>query len=72
MNSNGPVRELTFEDRAKWGICPTCQAQHGEWCHAEVGMQLGVNVNGSRLQTGQGAHLSRLKQAPFNVREVPA
>lgn len=62
---DGPVRELDFDDRA------TCRALHGQWCHAEVGLQLGVRLDGRRMQTGEGAHLSRFRRAPTHVRETP-
>ena len=63
--------ELTYEQRATWGECPTCKAQSGEWCHAEIGMQLGVKVDGSRMKTGEGSHLSRLQSAPIRAKLVP-
>ena len=69
--TDGPIRELSYEDRATWGECPVCSAPHGEWCHSEIGLQLGVKVGGGRLQTGEGAHLARLQNAPRKVREVP-
>lgn len=72
MSENGPVRELSYEERATWGTCKVCRATHGQWCHAEVGAQLGVRVDGRRMQTGEGAHLARLQNAPDRVREVPA
>ena len=68
----GPVRELSFDERAKWGTCGVCGAKHGEFCHADVGLQLGFPLGGGRMKDGDGAHLARLQAAPFNVREVPA
>jgi len=65
-------RETTFEERATWGACPVCAAQHGEWCHAEVGAQLGVRAGGGRMNTGDGAHLARLRNAPMRVKLVAA
>lgn len=65
-------RDLPFEDRARWGVCPVCKAPDGEYCHADVGMQLGVRVDGRRMKDGDGAHMARLQQAPRRVREVPA
>ena len=63
-------RETTYEERATWGECPICKAKHGEWCHADVGFQFGVKVNGERMKTGEGAHLSRLQKAPMRVKLV--
>ena len=66
------ARETTYEERATWGICPVCGAGDGEWCHAEIGAQLGVLLDGRRMQTGEGAHLARLQKAPMRVQLVPA
>jgi len=63
-------RELSFDERSKWGDCPVCGVKDGEPCHSEVGFALGVNVNGKRPT--EGAHLGRLQRAPFRVREVAA
>jgi hypothetical protein len=49
-----------------------CEATHGEPCHADVGHQIGVHIDGSRMRTGEGAHVARLQKAPLRVREVPA
>lgn len=65
-------RELTFDERARWGDCPVCKAPDGEPCCADVGMQLGVRVDGRRMRDGEGVHVGRLQKAPFRVREVPA
>lgn len=64
------IRELSFDDRARWGSCPVCQAEDGEYCYAEIGIQLGIKVDGSRMKTGEGAHLARLSAAPNRVHEV--
>ena len=72
MSEPGPIRELSFEERAKWGTCKVCGAKHGEWCHAAVGLQLGRRMDGRAMQDGEGAHLARLQAAPDKVREVPA
>lgn len=74
MNQTRPnrERELSFAERATWGKCPVCEATDGQWCHAEVGLQLGRKVTGQLLQTGEGVHLARLSLAPLRVREVPA
>lgn len=68
----GPVRDLTERERLTWGTCPVCSAPHGEFCHAAVGLQLGVRADGRPPQDGDGAHLARLNQTPQRVREVPA
>lgn len=65
-------RDLSFEERARWGECPICQAPDGWPCCADVGFQFGVKANGDRMQAGDGAHLGRLQRAPFRVREVAA
>lgn len=64
-------REATFTERATWGTCPVCEAGPGEWCHAEIGIQLGTPLRGGRLKVGDGAHLARLQNAPLRVRLVP-
>lgn len=69
--NGAPARDTTYEERATWGECPVCHAAHGEWCHAEIGLQLGVKVGGGRMQTGEGAHLGRLRNAPMRVRLTP-
>ena len=63
-------RKLTYEERATWGKCPVCQAEDGEWCHAEIGPQLGIQVGGGRMATGEGAHLARLQNAPLEVKLI--
>lgn len=65
---NGPIRELTFADRAKWGTCPVCDAKHGEPCNGYVGIQFGHTVTGKPVEGG--AHLGRLQRAPTQVREI--
>ena len=64
-------RDLTPEERLVWGDCPVCPAKDGEPCHADVGFQVGVRVDGRRMKDGQGAHLGRLQKAPLRVKEVP-
>lgn len=66
------TRELTAEERFTWGDCSVCGAKDGEHCHADVGVQLGVRVDGTRMQDGEGAHLARLERAPLKVQMVPA
>lgn len=65
-------RDLTYEEQATWGECPVCHAKDGEWCYAEVGFQVGVKVGGGRMQTGEGVHLARMRNAPERVKLVPA
>lgn len=65
----GPVRELSPDERMRWGKCPVCHAEHGEPCDSSVGIPLGRNVYGE-VPT-EGAHLGRLNAAPMRVREVP-
>ena len=69
-----PVRErdLTPAERFVWGECPICGVKDGEPCHADVGVQFGTRVDGRRMRDGEGAHLARLNNAPFRVKEVPA
>ena len=68
----GPIRETTVDERAVWGLCPVCRAEHGEPCNPDVGLQLGQPVGGGRIKAGNGVHLSRIQNAPMRVREVPA
>lgn len=65
-------RETTVEERMTWGDCPVCRARHGDWCDADVGAQLGVRVDGRRMQSGEGVHLARIRNAPMRVKLVPA
>ena len=72
QHKHGPAgRETSYEERATWGTCPICEAEQGEWCRAEAGVHIGVRVDGRRMQTGEGAHLARLRNAPMRVRLVP-
>jgi hypothetical protein len=66
------IRELTYEERMVWGECPVCKAPDGQPCYAEVGLHLGVKGDGSRLKTGEGVHMARLRNAPEKVKTVPA
>lgn len=66
--SEGPVRELTYEERATWGTCPVCSAPHGEFCNSNVGFSLGRNVNGEIPPNG--VHLGRLQNAPLKAQLV--
>ena len=64
------IRESTYEERATWGECPACHAKHGEPCNPDVGIPLGVNING--MPPREGAHLGRLQRAPMRVQLVAA
>ena len=64
------VRELTFEERSRWGVCPVCSAQDGEPCDPGVGIALGLMADGRQPTTG--VHLGRLASVPSRVRLVPA
>lgn len=61
---HGPIRALNHEERARWGECPVCRAEHGVACDYRVDIPL----DGSWEEAG-GAHLARLEAAPFQVRE---
>ena len=63
------IKELNYEERATWGACPVCGAKPGEWCDANTGFVLGVNIHGK--PPTDGAHLARLNNAPFRVELVP-
>jgi hypothetical protein len=63
-------RELTVKERFRWGDCPVCKAPDGEPCRADVGLQVGTKIDGSRMEDGEGAHMGRLIKAPLWVREV--
>lgn len=63
------VRELTSAERMKYGDCPVCHAKHGQPCDANIGIPLGMSVNGQPPL--DGAHLGRLQRAPVRVREIP-
>lgn len=65
-------RDTTQAERFTWGDCPVCKAADGEHCHADVGLQLGQKVDGSRMKDGEGVHVARLQAAPKRVRLVAA
>jgi hypothetical protein len=67
--SDSPIRETTLEERATWGTCPVCKAEHGQKCNPEVGIPLGRTVSGEPPQ--DGAHLGRLNRAPSRVQLTP-
>lgn len=62
-------RELTYEERATYGVCPVCKAADGEWCDGNIGIPLGRTVSGGL--PANGVHLGRISMAPTRVREVP-
>lgn len=51
------IRELSFNERARWGECPVCHAKDGETC--------------ASYMPRSGVHEERLQRAPFKVKEVP-
>lgn len=65
-------RETTMDERLKWGVCPVCGAKPGEYCRADVGLQLGVKADGTRMKDGEGAHVARLQRSPLKVKLVSA
>lgn len=60
--SNERIREVSFNERARWGECPVCGAKDGEACDSNH------PYDGARLGR---THLGRLQRAPFKVKEVP-
>lgn len=62
-------RDLTWDERRSWGTCPVCEALHGSPCHPEVGLRLGVTVDGR--PPADGVHLGRLQAAPQRIRLTP-
>ena len=68
--SDYPIIELAYEQRATWGECPVCKAPHGKACSRDIGIPMGLNVNGE-IPEGS-CHWGRLTRAPFRVRMVPA
>jgi hypothetical protein len=71
MNTATRIRDLTVDERMVWGDCPVCHAKDGQPCLAEVGIQIGQKADGSPIKTGEGAHVSRLLNAPRQVGIVP-
>lgn len=63
-------RLSTYAERATWGTCPACKAEHGQPCNPDVGFSLGVNINGER--PSEGVHLGRIQRAPMYVELVAA
>lgn len=63
------IRELTFDERARWGKCPVCKAPDGELCNSSIGFAFGCNISGG--PPAQGAHLGRIQRAPHKVQEIP-
>lgn len=63
-------RLATYEERSVWGTCPACKAEAGQPCNPDVGLSIGVNVNGQR--PAGGVHLGRLQRAPMFVQLVEA
>lgn len=60
-----PIKTLTYNERATWGTCPVCKAQHGEPCDGAAGMF-------PTTQKVEGAvHYGRLSNAPLHVELRP-
>ncbi len=51
--------DLTYEERAVWGLCPICKAPNGQACDKSAAE--------SRYLSRGGAHLARLQWAPQYV-----
>ena len=54
------IKSLTIDERATWGTCPVCEAQHGEPCDMTAGIALGAPEELGNL----GTHAARLWNAP--------
>lgn len=64
------IRELSFDERSRYGDCPVCSAKHGQACDGNIGIPFGRTASG--LPPTDGAHVGRLNNAPRRIREVPA
>ena len=60
------IHNLTYDERAAWGTCPVCRAEHGERCSSAFGIPLGQSAAGGPPENG--VHLGRLQAAPWRVR----
>ena len=63
------TRDLSYDEKARWGKCPICHAMDGEPCYSEVGIPLGRTLSGGPPE--DGAHLGRLNAAPRSIRIEP-
>lgn len=63
------TRDTTYAERATWGECPVCKAQHGEPCNPDIGFSVGLTSAG--LPPRDGAHLGRLQHAPRRIELRP-
>jgi len=54
------IKQLTWEERATWEVCPICQAMQGEPCRQDAGIPLDTEL-------GTGAHVARLINAPVQL-----
>ena len=45
MNTDAPIKELTWDEQATWGTCAACGASHGEPCDPDVGWALGYGLS---------------------------
>lgn len=64
------IRELSFEERARWGECPVCHARDGEACNDAAGDELGMFYP-YFYDVDKRVHFVRVLNAPLEVREVP-
>ncbi len=58
------ITDLTIEERALWGVCPVCGAEHGQLC-----VPLTKDGKPSKLfEYGTGdTHIARLVNAPHTA-----
>lgn len=62
------IRELSFEERARWGECPVCHVKDGQACNWTIEGELSLYYP---YTTGPNAHYARVHNAPREVKEVP-
>jgi hypothetical protein len=60
---DAPERELSASERAVWGVCPVCGAEHDEVCHYSEGWA-------GQADQINNPHHARLDAAPRRVRLV--
>lgn len=65
------IRELTTDERMRWGECPICHAKDGDLCDSSIESNGGVSI-GWVGPIQEVVHLDRIRAAPFRVSEVPA
>lgn len=57
-----PIQIMSYEDRARWGVCPSCAAPHGVFCFPPANAYVAADQ-----RTIVKAHLGRLQAAPERV-----